>query len=67
MANTVKAFGFDLGGPMGPYIIARRESLTAGMLSPEEVDANVELLKADLDAVAKDVKAEIRERAKRPI
>lgn len=51
----------------GARVTTARDPLTGGCLSDREVDAAVRLLKEDLDAVAKRMKAPIRQQQQRPI
>jgi hypothetical protein len=46
-------------------VIGVRERLCPGCKSDGEVDKNIRLLKADLDAVAKQMKRAIREQVKK--
>lgn len=66
MAVTSKVFDFD-NDPNGVRVVVAREPLHGGCLSDGEIDANIRLLKEDLDAVAKRMKLAIRERATRPL
>jgi uncharacterized small protein (DUF1192 family) len=49
----------------GACVTVAGESLSAGCLSDEEVDRQIDLLKADLDRLAAEMKAAIREHAGR--
>ena len=60
MASTVGVFDFEMSNLHGPSVIAVRDRLCAGCLSDGEIDANIRLLKDDLDAVAKRMKAALR-------
>jgi hypothetical protein len=60
MAGTVKVFDFEINGLSGATVIAVREPLTPGCISDGEIDSNIQLLKADLDAVAARMKAAVR-------
>ena len=66
MANTVNVFDFKIDGH-GARVIVRREHICPACLSDREVDANITLLKDDLDAVAKRMKAAIRKQAAAPL
>jgi len=66
MVSTVKVFDFDIDGS-GAFIVLRKSFICPGCLSDAEVDANIKLLKDDLDAVAKRMKKAIREQAKKPL
>jgi hypothetical protein len=43
-------------GVHGARVIARSNELTAGCTSDDEIDTNIQMLKDDLDACAKDMK-----------
>jgi hypothetical protein len=43
-------------GIQGPRVMARSHQLTAGSFSDEDIDANVQMLKDDLDACAREMK-----------
>ncbi len=58
MGNTVKVFDYEID-INGASIIVRREPLMGGCHSDGEVDANIQLLKDNLDAVAKRMKVAI--------
>jgi hypothetical protein len=66
MAGTVQVFGFEFDFN-GAYVVVRREPICNACLSESEVDAQIELLKEDLDAVAKQMKKAIRDHAQRPL
>lgn len=66
MAGTVHVFGFEYDFN-GAYVVVRREPICNACLSDSEVDAQMRLLKEDLDAVAKQMKKAIRDNAKRPL
>jgi hypothetical protein len=65
MRNTIHTFDFaiDIGGAR---VILLKEPLCSGCLSGGEVDAQIELLKENLDAVAIKMKKAIRDLAKQP-
>jgi hypothetical protein len=63
MHGTVEVFDFEYDPLDGARVFVRRSPIMAGCLSDREVDANVKLLKDDLDSVAKRMKAEIKRRA----
>ena len=64
--GTVKAFDFEID-ISGARVVARYHPICSGCLSDGEVDANIKLLKDDLDAVAEQMKKAIREQAKIPL
>ncbi len=68
MAKTVQAFDFQID-IHGARVVAARapDRLCAGCKSDGEIDANIQLLKDDLDAVAKRMRRAIREQTKQPI
>jgi hypothetical protein len=66
VSGTIKAFDFDINSH-GASVIVSREPLCPRCLSDGEVDANVQQLKANLDAVAKQMKAAIRKQAVQPL
>jgi hypothetical protein len=66
MANTIKVFDFDID-IHGARVVVRQELLCAGCRSDGEVDANIRLLKDDLDAVAQRMKAAIRKQDAQPL
>ena len=43
-------------GIHGARVMARSNQLTGGCISDDEIDANIQLLKDDLDACAKEMK-----------
>ncbi len=65
-ANTVNAFNFDVNSNGGQFQVVRTP-IGARCLSDREVDANVQFLKDNLDAVAVRMKRAIREQAKKPL
>lgn len=50
------AFGFD-DGLKGLFVVVEKEPLTPGCRSNEEIDANIDRLKVELDAVGAEMKA----------
>ena len=71
MAKTINVFDFEMN-ISGAAIVAagndgNRSRLSSRCLSDGEVDGQIRLLKADLDAVAIRMKKAIREQAKKPI
>lgn len=58
--STVGAFNFEIDA-QGARVIVNRTPLMGGCLSDSEVDANIQILKEDLDAVARQMKKAIRE------
>jgi hypothetical protein len=59
MASTVGVFDVDIG-PKGALIITAGSQMLPHWLCDEEVDAGIQALKDDLDAVAIRAKAAIR-------
>lgn len=47
-------------GVNGARVMARSHQLTAGCISDAEVDANIRMLKDDLDACAKEMKRRLK-------
>lgn len=66
MAKTIKAFDFD-SNFHGATVVAAREPLIPRCVSATEIDANIALLKADLDAVAVRMKETVREQEAQPL
>ena len=66
MANTVRVFDFDIN-IHGARVVVRQGPLCPGCLSDGEVDGQIRLLKADLDAVAQRMKVAIRKQASQPL
>ncbi|HEX9587767.1 MAG TPA: hypothetical protein VGA15_08480 [Bradyrhizobium sp.] len=66
MADTVRVFDFEIAGIHGARVVAVKEPLTPGCCDDGEIDANIELLKKDLDAVAVRMKAAVRKQAAQP-
>jgi hypothetical protein len=65
MANTIKVFDFDID-IHSARVVVREGLLCAGCRSDGEIDANIRLLKDDLDAVAQRMKAAIRKQDAQP-
>jgi hypothetical protein len=65
--NTVRVFDFEVDQVRGARVVVRQEPLCQCCLSDGEIDANIKLLKDDLDAVAKRMKAAIRQQAREPM
>ena len=65
MANTVGVFDVDISSK-GALIVTTGNQMLPHWLDDEEVDAGIQALKDDLDAVAIRAKAAIREMKKRP-
>lgn len=59
MAKTMQVFDFE-GDANGVRVIAKRATLHGGCMSDREIDVNIKLLKDDLDAVAKRMKAALK-------
>ena len=66
MANTVRVFDFEID-VHGARVIAVREPIFPACLSGGEIDENIRLLKADLEAVAKRMKAAVLKQASEPV
>lgn len=64
--GTVRVFDFEID-IHGARVTATRQALCAGCTCDTEIDANIKLLKDDLDAVAKRMKVAVRKQAKEPI
>ena len=61
-----KVFGFEID-LRGAWIVVQREPISSCALTDDEVDYQIEGLKNDLDAVAKQMKRAIREQRKQPM
>ena len=59
LSDTVEVFDFDIDSH-GARVIVRHHPLCSGCHTDREVDANIELLKEDLDAVAGRMKAALQ-------
>lgn len=59
MAKTGGVFDFDID-IHGARVVVAREPISNACLSDGEIDAQIKLLKADLDAVATRMKAAVR-------
>ncbi|MCA8878610.1 MAG: hypothetical protein KDA73_01370 [Rhodobacteraceae bacterium] len=66
MADTIKVFDFEYTAS-GALVVVRREPLCPGCMSDGEVDAQIALLKEDLDAVAVRMKRAIRREENKPL
>jgi hypothetical protein len=66
MANTIRAFDFEIDFH-GACVVPATSQLCHRCLSDTEVDANIQALKDDLDAVAKRMKRAIRAEVKKPL
>jgi hypothetical protein len=62
MARTIGKFDFDVSSH-GVRFTSASLGLSPGCQSEKEIDGQLELLKADLDAVAARMKAALRKRA----
>lgn len=60
------AFDFEIG-IHGAKVVAAKEPLMPACLTDGEIDYNIKLLKADLDAVAVSMKAAVRKQATEPL
>ena len=65
MAKSVGVFGFDVD-IQGATVTRFKDPLCPRCASDGEIDEQIALLKHDLDAVAKKMKAAIREQRKKP-
>ena len=54
-------FGYD-DGLNGLFVVVEREPLTPGCLTAEEIDTNIERLKAELDQVGAHMKTALASR-----
>ena len=59
LSDTVEVFDFDIDSH-GARVIVRHHPLCSGCRTGREVDANIKLLKQDLDAVAGRMKAALQ-------
>jgi len=66
MANTIKAFSFEID-IHGAKVIAAKSFIGNACLSNAEVDGVIAALKADLDALAPKMKAAIKLQAEQPL
>jgi hypothetical protein len=66
MAKTIRTFDFDINFH-GATVIVAKEPLIPRCLNAVEVDANIALLKADLDAVAVRMKEAVRKQEAQPV
>ena len=64
--GTIGTFDFTIDFH-GARVVIQKEPLCSACMSGGEVDAQIKLLKEDLDAVAKRMKAAIRRQAARPL
>jgi hypothetical protein len=64
--GTVRVFDFAIN-ISGARVVVAREPLCPGCTCDGEIDANIKLLKDDLDAVAERMKAAVRKQAKEPL
>ena len=64
--GTIRVFDFDID-INGARVVVVRKPLHGGCLSDGEVDANIRLLKQDLDRVARRMKQAIREQRAKPL
>ena len=65
-SGGIEVFDFDID-INGAWVVVVREPLHGGCLSDGEVDANVRLLKENLDRVAVRMKRAIREQRAKPL
>jgi hypothetical protein len=66
MSKTVKVFDFDEDASGVSFVVVR-QPIASSALSAAEVDIELAQLKADLDAVARRMKAALVKRASRPL
>jgi hypothetical protein len=66
LATTIKVFDFEMDGLHGARIVIRQEPISSACLSDGEIDAQIVMLKDNLDAVAKRMKEAIRQ-PKKPL
>jgi len=59
MPQTVRKFDYDLT-IHGARVLATSDALTAGCLAEGEIDTAIQMLKDDLDAVAKRMKLAVK-------
>lgn len=64
--GTVNVFGFEID-IHGARVTSYHRALCAGCTSNGEIDANIRLLKADLDAVAKKMKVALKKQQREPV
>ena len=66
MSDTVEVFDFDID-THGARVVVRLHPLGSSCHTDREVDANIKLLKEDLDAVAERMKAALQEQASKSL
>jgi len=66
LSDTVEVFDFDIDSD-GARVVVRLHPLCSGCHTDREVDANIKLLKEDLDAVAELMKAALQEQASKSL
>lgn len=66
MGNATEVFGYDID-IHGARVVVSGLPICNACLSGEEVNAQIRLLKADLDAVARRMKREIRMQKEMPV
>jgi hypothetical protein len=64
--DTVNVFDFDIKVD-GAAVVVVRDPICPRCMSDGEVDANITMLKENLDAVGKRMKAAIRKQAAQPL
>ena len=62
MSDTIDVFDFDIDSH-GARVVVRLHPLCSSCVTDREVDANIKLLKEDLDAVAERMKAALKVQA----
>jgi hypothetical protein len=65
MADRIRAFDFEID-VTGATVIPLRDPLIPSCLTVDEIDAQILLLKKDLDAVARRMRSAIRAQAEIP-
>jgi hypothetical protein len=65
-SDTVEVFDFDID-THGARVVVRLHPLCSGCHTDREVEANIKLLKEDLDAVAGRMKAALQEQASKSL
>ncbi len=66
VTNTVKVFDYDID-IHGAWVVVRRYPICPGCLSDGEIDAQIKLLKDDLDEVAKRMKSAVLKQRSAPL
>jgi len=66
LSDTVEVFDFDIDTD-GARVVVRLHPICPGCRTDGEVDANIKLLKEDLDAVARRMKAALQVQANKSL